>query len=189
MPHRPWASSSRGDGRCCPTLRLLFKLEETIAYSLAYMPYVRNTVACGEAELTNNHAKRAVKPFVTGRKNWLFSNSSRAPRPRTASTPLRSPPTRMGSHPNATSSGCSRSSRWRATAPSSPSSTASFRGRRRSPTGTGCRAPVPTSSWTLGRSPSQTPTQVSYAWTSNPFEFRTKPTMVTFRSGHCRLYQ
>ena len=27
-------------------------------------------------ELTNNRAERAVKPFVIGRKNWLFSNTT-----------------------------------------------------------------------------------------------------------------
>ncbi len=26
-------------------------------------------------EMTNNRAERAVKPFVIGRKNWLFCNS------------------------------------------------------------------------------------------------------------------
>lgn len=53
------------------------KLEEALRYALAYMPYVRNALSCGEAELTNNRAERAVKPFVIGRKNWLFSNTPR----------------------------------------------------------------------------------------------------------------
>ena len=53
------------------------KLEESIRYALAYMPYVRNAISEGRAELTNNRAERAVKPFVIGRKNWLFSNTPR----------------------------------------------------------------------------------------------------------------
>lgn len=53
------------------------KLGEALAYSLEYMPFVRNAIACGGAELTNNRAERAVKPFVIGRKNWLFSNTPR----------------------------------------------------------------------------------------------------------------
>lgn len=53
------------------------RLEEAIRYSLEYMPYVRNALSCGAAELTNNRAERAVKPFVLGRKNWLFSNTPR----------------------------------------------------------------------------------------------------------------
>ncbi|MBR3235739.1 MAG: IS66 family transposase [Atopobiaceae bacterium] len=53
------------------------KLEEALRYALAYMPYVRNAIDEGRAELTNNRAERAVKPFVLGRKNWLFSNTPR----------------------------------------------------------------------------------------------------------------
>jgi len=53
------------------------KLEEALRYALAYMPYVRNALSEGRAELTNNRAERAVKPFVIGRKNWLFSNTPR----------------------------------------------------------------------------------------------------------------
>ncbi len=29
------------------------------------------------AELTNNLAERAIKPFVIGRKNWLFSDTDK----------------------------------------------------------------------------------------------------------------
>lgn len=31
----------------------------------------------GRINIDNNRAERAVKPFVIGRKNWLFSNTSR----------------------------------------------------------------------------------------------------------------
>ena len=29
----------------------------------------------GEAAIDNNRAERAIKPFVIGRKNWLFANT------------------------------------------------------------------------------------------------------------------
>ena len=31
----------------------------------------------GRLELTNNRAERAVKPFVMGRKNWLFADTNK----------------------------------------------------------------------------------------------------------------
>ena len=31
----------------------------------------------GRLELTNNRAERAVKPFIIGRKNWLFSDTDK----------------------------------------------------------------------------------------------------------------
>lgn len=31
----------------------------------------------GALEIDNNGSERAIKPFVIGRKNWLFSNSAR----------------------------------------------------------------------------------------------------------------
>nr|WP_245600128.1 transposase [Paenibacillus harenae] len=31
----------------------------------------------GRLELDNNRGKRAIKPFVIGRKNWLFTNIPR----------------------------------------------------------------------------------------------------------------
>ena len=30
----------------------------------------------GRLELSNNRAERSIKPFVMGRKNWLFANTS-----------------------------------------------------------------------------------------------------------------
>ena len=39
------------------------------------------TVFCdGRFELSNNRAERSIKPFVIGRKNWMFSNSVRGAR-------------------------------------------------------------------------------------------------------------
>ena len=31
----------------------------------------------GRLELTNNRAERVVKPFVMGRKNWLFADTNK----------------------------------------------------------------------------------------------------------------
>lgn len=31
----------------------------------------------GRLELDNNRSERSIKPFVIGRKNWLFANSPR----------------------------------------------------------------------------------------------------------------
>ena len=31
----------------------------------------------GRLEMSNNRAERAIKPFIIGRKNWLFSNTPR----------------------------------------------------------------------------------------------------------------
>ena len=31
----------------------------------------------GSLEIDNNGAERAIKPFLIGRKNWLFSNTSK----------------------------------------------------------------------------------------------------------------
>lgn len=36
-----------------------------------------NVFLDGRLELSNNRAERAVRPFAVGRKNWLFSNTSR----------------------------------------------------------------------------------------------------------------
>ena len=32
-------------------------------------------LADGRLELSNNRAERSIKPFVMGRKNWLFANT------------------------------------------------------------------------------------------------------------------
>lgn len=60
-------------GRAAPRLAL----HAALAYALKYWPYVRNVLLDGNLELDNNVAERAVKPFVIGRKNWLFSDTPR----------------------------------------------------------------------------------------------------------------
>ena len=38
---------------------------------------LNNVLLNEKLELTNNRAERAVKPFVIGRKNWLFSDTDK----------------------------------------------------------------------------------------------------------------
>ncbi len=52
-------------------------LGSAISYSLNQEVYLRSYVLDGRLELSNNRAERAIKPFVIGRKNWLFSNTPR----------------------------------------------------------------------------------------------------------------
>jgi hypothetical protein len=50
-------------------------LGEAVRYALSQRPYLENIFLDGRAEISNNRAERAVKPFVMGRKAWLFSNT------------------------------------------------------------------------------------------------------------------
>jgi len=51
------------------------QLGQAIHYALSQRPYLENVYLDGRLEFTNNRAERSVKPFVLGRKNWLFANS------------------------------------------------------------------------------------------------------------------
>ena len=44
-------------------------------YLIGQWPYLKNVFLDGRLELSNNRAERSIKPFVIGRKNWLFSNT------------------------------------------------------------------------------------------------------------------
>jgi len=46
-----------------------------IHYLLEQWPYLVRYLEDGRLELSNNRAERSIKPFVMGRKNWLFSNT------------------------------------------------------------------------------------------------------------------
>ena len=46
-----------------------------INYTLKQEEKLRNVLLDGRLELTNNRAERTVKPFIIGRKNWLFTNT------------------------------------------------------------------------------------------------------------------
>jgi transposase len=51
-------------------------LGEATHYSLSQRKYLENVYLDGRLELSNNRAERSIKPFVMGRKAWLFSNTS-----------------------------------------------------------------------------------------------------------------
>jgi transposase len=53
------------------------KLGEAISYSLNQREPLLVPFSTGNLELDNNRADRSIKPFTIGRKNWLFSNSSK----------------------------------------------------------------------------------------------------------------
>lgn len=50
-------------------------LGEAISYSLNQQKKLRIPFTDGLLDIDNNRAERCVKPFVVGRKNWLFSKS------------------------------------------------------------------------------------------------------------------
>ena len=50
---------------------------KAIAYTLKQWPKLVRYIEHGQLSIDNNRAERAIKPFVVGRKNWLFSNTSR----------------------------------------------------------------------------------------------------------------
>ena len=53
------------------------KLGEAITYCLNQWPKLVGFLLDGRLELDNNRSERAIKPFVIGRKNWLFANTPR----------------------------------------------------------------------------------------------------------------
>ena len=52
-------------------------LDKAVNYSLNNRRELETFLLDGRLELTNNRAERAVKPFVMGRKNWLFSDTNK----------------------------------------------------------------------------------------------------------------
>jgi len=50
-------------------------LGEAVHYALAQRKYLENVYLDGRLELSNNRAERSIRPFVQGRKQWLFSNT------------------------------------------------------------------------------------------------------------------
>lgn len=53
------------------------KLGEAITYCLNQWDKLTAFLKDGRLELDNNRSERAIKPFVIGRKNWLFANTPR----------------------------------------------------------------------------------------------------------------
>ncbi len=50
---------------------------KAIAYSLGQWEKLERYLENGNLQIDNNRAERAIKPFVIGRKNWLFSNTAK----------------------------------------------------------------------------------------------------------------
>ena len=50
-------------------------LGQAAGYALNQREYLMNVFLDGRLEFSNNRAERSVKPFVMGRKAWLFSNT------------------------------------------------------------------------------------------------------------------
>lgn len=53
------------------------KLGEALAYALKYWELATCYIENGDWPINNNAAENAIRPFVIGRQNWLFSNSVR----------------------------------------------------------------------------------------------------------------
>ena len=51
------------------------KLGKAVNYLIEEEPYLRRYIEDGRLEIDNNRAERGIKPFVIGRKNWLFANT------------------------------------------------------------------------------------------------------------------
>ena len=49
---------------------------KAIHYNLRQWPKLIRYIEDGHLNIDNNRAERAIKPFVIGRKNWLFSNTA-----------------------------------------------------------------------------------------------------------------
>jgi transposase len=50
-------------------------LGQAVQYASNQKVYLERFLLDGRLEISNNRAERSVKPFVIGRKNWLFSNT------------------------------------------------------------------------------------------------------------------
>lgn len=50
-------------------------LGTAVSYAKSQRKYVERYLEDGRLEISNNRAERSIKPFVIGRKNWLFSNT------------------------------------------------------------------------------------------------------------------
>lgn len=51
------------------------KLARAVQYCLNEKPYLYRCLENGNIPVDNNRAENAIRPFVVGRKNWLFANS------------------------------------------------------------------------------------------------------------------
>ena len=49
------------------------KLASAVRYAQNQKPYMENYLLDGRCSLSDNAAENAIRPFVTGGKNWLFT--------------------------------------------------------------------------------------------------------------------
>jgi len=63
-----------------PTIVPKSLLGKAAGYSLGQWAKLNTFLRDGRLEIDNNRCERAVKPFVMGRKNWLFANTPRGAR-------------------------------------------------------------------------------------------------------------
>ncbi|MCE5221813.1 MAG: IS66 family transposase [Clostridium sp.] len=52
-------------------------LGKALEYAKKHLPGLKNVLLDGSIEVDNNAAERAIKPFVIGRKNFLFANTAK----------------------------------------------------------------------------------------------------------------
>ena len=52
-------------------------LGKALEYAKKHIPSLKNVLLDGSLEVDNNAAERKIKPFVIGRKNFLFANTSK----------------------------------------------------------------------------------------------------------------
>ena len=50
-------------------------LTTAVVYMRNQREYLERYLEDGRLEISNNRAERSIKPFVIGRKNWLFANT------------------------------------------------------------------------------------------------------------------
>ena len=58
-----------------PTVPPQSPIGKAMAYALKQLPHLCNYLNDGRLEIDNNRSERAIKPFVVGRKNWLFAGN------------------------------------------------------------------------------------------------------------------
>lgn len=51
------------------------KLEDAVRYAKNQKKYLNEYINHGDVDISNNIAENAIRPFVIGRKNWLFSDT------------------------------------------------------------------------------------------------------------------
>lgn len=52
-------------------------MTDAVTYGLNQKQYLNAFLEYGEVDISNNFAENAIRPFVVGRKNWLFCDTPR----------------------------------------------------------------------------------------------------------------